>query len=124
MRIRLAVLLALCWLCCSARANTVVLHSSADLPAALRAHGLARVWGPAFIARDLPPGVAWRESIAALICGADRVLVVWSAKAAASAEVAAELATALTCRTPMVPLLLDSTPLPPGLAWVHAVDWR
>ena len=52
------------------------------------------------------------------------VLVLWSARAASSVEVAGELATARGCSALVVPVLLDSTALPAGLAGVQGVDWR
>lgn len=122
---RLVLTLATAALCCGcATAPTAVIYSTVDIEHAQRAYSLARVWGPAFIARDLMPGVQWRPSIAAVLCSADRVLVLWSAHAAASIEVGREIATATACGRPMVPVLLDSQPLPAVLADVHAVDWR
>ena len=117
-----ALLLAL--LCSTAQAQTVIIYSRADGAHAHRAHALAAVYGPALIDRQLQPGVQWRASIAAGICGADRVLLVWSASAAASADVRREIDTALTCRVPIVPVLIDSTALPGLVADVQAVDWR
>ena len=114
-----ALLLAL-----PAWSQTVVLYSRADALQAHRAHALASAYGPALIDRSLPPGVAWRPTIAAAICGASVVLVVWSERAAASAEVRREIDTAMVCRVPVVPVLIDSTPLPGLLADVNAVDWR
>ncbi|MBN8492515.1 MAG: toll/interleukin-1 receptor domain-containing protein, partial [Burkholderiales bacterium] len=72
----------------------------------------------------LPPGVPWRPVLELLICRADRVLLVWSRRAAASTEVARELQTARLCGVPVVPVLLDSTPLPADVGQIHAVDWR
>ena len=115
----LALLLAL-----PVSAQTVVLYSRFDALQAHRAHALASAYGPALIDRSLPAGVAWRPTMAAAICGASLVLVVWSERAAASVEVRRELDTALVCRVPVVPVLIDSTPLPGLLADVNAVDWR
>ena len=117
---RAAVLL----LAIPAWAQTVVIYSRADSVQAHRVQALAGVYGPALIDRALPPGVAWRPTIMAMICGAPVVLVVWSERAAASAEVRREIDTALACRVPLVPVLLDSTPLPGLLGDVNAVDWR
>jgi hypothetical protein len=117
---RAAVLL----LALPAWSQTVVLYSRADAQQAHRAHALASAYGPAVIDRALPPGVAWRPTIAKAICGASLVLVVWSERAAASSEVRREIDTAMICRVPVVPVLLDSTPLPGLLGDVNAVDWR
>jgi len=104
--------------------QTVVLYSRADAKRADQVHAMASAFGPSLIDRDLPPGVAWRPTIAAAICGASAVFVVWSERAAASVEVRREIDTALVCRVPVVPVLLDGTPLPGLLADVNAVDWR
>ena len=107
-----------------AHAQTVVVYSRADSAQAHRAQQLAAVYGQALIDRQLQPGVPWRASIAAGICSAERVLLLWSERAAASAEVRREIDTALVCRVPVVPVLIDSTPLPGLVADVQAVDWR
>ena len=107
-----------------APAQTVIVYSRVDSPQAHRAHQLASALGPALIDRTLQPGTPWRPTIARWICGADLVLLVWSASAAASAEVRRELDTALACGTAIVPVLLDSTPLPGIVADTQAVDWR
>jgi TIR domain len=120
--VRLLWLLAL--LPAAVSAQTVVIYSRTDTQQAQRAHALASVYGPASIDRNLPPGVAWRPAIAADICAARVVLLVWSERAAASAEVRREIDTALLCRVLIVPVLLDSAPLPGVVADVNAVDWR
>ena len=107
-----------------ASAQVVVIYSRADSVQAQRAQQLAAAIAPALIDRQLQPGVPWRSSIAGWICGADLVLLVWSASAAASAEVRREIDTALVCRRPIVPVLLDATPLPGLVADTQAVDWR
>lgn len=105
-------------------ADTVVLYSRADSVAAQRAHALAAVYDRAVIDRQVQPGAHWRQAMAGAICGASRVLLVWSRHAADSAEVRREIDTALVCRVNVVPVLLDSTPLPGLVADVQAVDWR
>ena len=115
----LALLLAL-----PAEAQTVVIYSRLDAPAAQRAQALAAVYDQAVIDRQVQPGAHWRQAMAGAICGAGRVLLVWSQHAAESVEVRREIDTALVCRVPVVPVLLDSTPLPGLVADVQAVDWR
>lgn len=122
MMIRLAAVALL--LPALATAHTVVIYSRADSVKAGLAHALSGVYGPALIDRQLPPGVPWRATISGQICEADRVLLMWSASAAASNEVRREIDTALQCRVPVVPVLIDSTPLPGVVADVQAVDWR
>ena len=104
--------------------QTVVIYSRADAKRADQVHAMASAFGPALIDRALPPGVAWRPTIAAAICGAAAVFVVWSERSAASSEVRREIDTALVCRVSVVPVLIDNTPLPGLLADVNAVDWR
>lgn len=105
-------------------AHTVVLYSRADAEQANRVHVLAQAFGPALIDRQLPAGATWRSTIAATICAADKALLVWSARAAQSVEVRRELDTALMCRVLVVPVLLDSTPLPGLIGDTQGVDWR
>lgn len=118
------LLAALLLLPALAAGQTVVIYSRADAAQAHRAQQLAAVYGPALIDRQLQPGAPWRATIAAGICGAERVLLVWSASAAASSEVRREIDTALVCRRLIVPVLLDATPLPGLVSDTQAVDWR
>ena len=107
-----------------AAAQTTVIYSRADSLQADKAHAMALAFGPATIDRYMTPGVAWRAHMAASICGGKLVLLLWSARAAASNEVRREIDTALICKVPVIPVLLDSTPLPGVLGDVNAVDWR
>lgn len=122
--IRALAALVLSLAAAQAAADSVVLYSHADTEHARRAYGLARAYGPVLIDTGLAPGAPWRRTIARAICSADVVLVVWSARAAASIEVGREIETGRACRALMVPVLLDDTPLPPGLAETQGVDWR
>ncbi len=121
---RALAVLALVLAAASADAGTVVLYSRADADHARRAQVLARAFAPVFIDRDLKPGVPWRATIAQAICAADVVLLVWSARAAASVEVEREIETVRRCGVRVVPVLIDDTPLPADLAGVQGVDWR
>lgn len=105
-------------------ADTVVIYSRVDAPAAQRAQALASVYDRSVIDRLVQPGAHWRQAMSGAICGASRVLLVWSRHASDSAEVRREIDTALVCRVAVVPVLLDSTPLPGLVADVQAVDWR
>jgi hypothetical protein len=115
--------LALC-LAIPAAAETAVIYSRADHDAARKVQALASVYDRSVIDRSVQPGAHWRQAMAGAICGAGRVLLVWSRHAADSAEVRREIDTALVCRVAVVPVLLDSTPLPGLVADVQAVDWR
>lgn len=106
-------------------AQTVVLYSHHDARQARRVAGLARVFDHQVqIDTELQPGVPWRDALDAGICGARRVLLVWSRRAAASVEVAREIAIARHCRVPVVAVLLDSAPLPDDVSQLQGVDWR
>jgi hypothetical protein len=115
----LALLLA-----CQAHAQTVVIYARADAISATKARDLVATCSRTTLDRDMAPGVLWRPTMAAAICAADVVLLVWSARAAASQELRREIDAALACRRPIVPVLIDSTPLPGIVADTNAVDWR
>ena len=105
-------------------ALTVLIYARADAGQVERAVRLVRSVDETWHDRDLVPGEPWRTVIAGRICTADRVLVLWSERAAASVEVAAEWRLALACGRVLVPVLLDSTPMPADLGARQAVDWR
>ena len=105
-------------------AQTVIVYSRLDAPQAVRAQRLARLYDHVLIDTDLAPGVPWRHALELGICTSDRVLLLWSRRAAASAEVAREIQTARMCGVPVVPVLLDSTPLPSDVGQLQAIDWR
>lgn len=105
-------------------AQTVIVYSRLDAPQAVRAQRLARLYDQVLIDIDLAPGVPWRPALERGICASDRVLLLWSRRAAASAEVAREIQTARLCGVPVVPVLLDGTPLPSDVGQLQAVDWR
>lgn len=105
-------------------ADTVIVYAHADARAAARVRALAKAFGAVWMDEDMAPGHLWREAIARRVCGAGRVLVVWSGAAAASLEVGAELRHAMACRRVLVPVLLDDTPMPAELGQRQAVDWR
>ena len=105
-------------------AQTVIVYSRLDAPHAARAQRLARLYDHVLIDTDLAPGVPWRPALERAICASGRVLLLWSRRAAASAEVAREIQTARMCGVPVVPVLLDSTPLPSDVGQLQAIDWR
>jgi TIR domain len=73
---------------------------------------------------SIPPGQKWRPIIMAALLEARRVLVFWCAHANSSAEVAREYTDAIERGKAVVPVLLDSTPLPPALGEFEWVDLR
>lgn len=119
----LRALLALL-LCGQAAAQTTVIYSRADAAQAKRAASLALVYGPVLIDTAIPPGAPWREIVAVGICKSKSVLLLWSRRSASSVEVAREIQTAQLCGVPVIPVLLDSSPLPNDISQVQAVDWR
>lgn len=121
-----AAVLALCLVLAAGpvEALTVLLYARADAADAERVRRLVSAFDRVWIDRDLAPGTPWRPAIGRRICSADRVLVLWSAYAAASVEVGAEWRHAAACGRRLVPVMLDSTPMPAELAGRQAVDWR
>lgn len=87
---------------------------------------LIRVTGaPVFRDKDnIPPGAAWRPLIAEALAGADATIVFWSSYSANSTEVKAEYKSAISLKKTIVPVLLDSTPLPSDLSEFNALDLR
>lgn len=123
-RLAAAAGLGLLLLASAAHGQTVILYARADQVHAQRAAGLASMWDTVWLDADLQPGTAWRAEVARRILVAKRVLVLWSARAASSAEVAAEWRIAMASQAQVLPIMLDDTPMPPELAARHAVDWR
>lgn len=118
-----ALLLALV-LSGGAHAQTVLIYARADAAQAQRAARLAGAFDAVWLDADLTPGAGWRAEVARRLLSARRVLVLWSTRAAASAEVAAEWRIALAGSAEVVPVLLDDAPLPGELAGRQGVDWR
>lgn len=108
----------------AAPAQTYIIYSHLDASQALRLRRLAMAYDAVGIDTETRPGDAWRPTIAASILAARTVLVLWSANAAASHELAPEILIALASRARVVPVMLDNTPMPPDLAARHGVDWR
>lgn len=70
---------------------------------------------------DIEFGAKWQEVLMTAINKCERVLVFWSAAAAASQWVEREWRTALAAGKSIVPMLLDKTPLPSELAVFNAM---
>lgn len=70
---------------------------------------------------DIEFGDDWEEVITRKLQECERVMIFWSANAKASEWVGREYSIALTQQKRMVPVLLDSTPLPPELSRYHAL---
>jgi hypothetical protein len=119
----LALWLVLLALTAPAWAQTTIIYSRADAAQAQRAYQLLQTCSVPFMDTDLRPGSPWRSTMVLAICHSRTVLLVWSKRAAASTEVARELQAAQMCAVPVVPLLLDSTPLPADVT-LQGADWR
>lgn len=119
-----AAILTLALLAGSAQAQTVILYARADAQHMERVRGLARAYDDVLVDREIPPGLPWRVVIAAAITQARTVLVLWSARSAASVEVGAEWRLAAAAGVRLVPVLLDDTPMPAELGSRQAIDWR
>lgn len=102
--------------------TTVILYSSLDVRCQAPVAALASVYGPVVDYRAQQPGTIWRPYMAAKIAKADVVLVLWSSAAAQSSELAPELRMAYAARGRLVPILLDSTPMPAELGARQAVN--
>ncbi|HEV7912758.1 MAG TPA: toll/interleukin-1 receptor domain-containing protein [Albitalea sp.] len=70
---------------------------------------------------DIADGDKWEAVLLKAIAGCERIMVFWSAAAAASRWVEREWRTALSLNKRIVPLILDATPLPPQLAEFQGV---
>jgi hypothetical protein len=108
----------------SANAQTVILYSQADAHEAQRIHRLAMTYSIVMRDVEIPPGEPWRATVAGWIRDAKTILILWSANAANSAELAPEWRMALASGARVVPIMLDATPMPAELAERQAVDWR
>jgi len=122
--VKVAALAALVFAMSTANAQTVILYSQRDAREAQRIHRIAVMYSIVLRDVEIPPGEPWRATVAGWIREAKTVLILWSANAAESDELAAEWRQALASPARVVPVLLDATPLPGELAGRQAVDWR
>lgn len=80
------------------------------------------IWYASFIDYlHTPRGSEWAKEHNRRIADADRVLLCWSASAARSKHVEREWRQAQELHSSIIPILLDSTPLPDELDSLHAV---
>ena len=78
-----------------------------------------------FFDRDsIAPGEKWSSAIAMAILRSDRMFVFWCHHSAKSEEVRKEYQAAIGAKKPVVPTLLDSTPLPAELGANQWCDMR
>jgi len=72
----------------------------------------------------IPPGQRWRGEIAKALAKSNLVVVFWCHHASGSNEVSKEWRAAIELAKDLLPLLLDSTPLPSELADFQWIDFR
>lgn len=72
----------------------------------------------------ITPGKKWQEEVSTAIDKAHTVLVFWCNHASQSTEVAKEWEMAIEKGKDLLPLLLDSTPLPTKLSEYQSIDFR
>lgn len=73
---------------------------------------------------SIRPGKKWREELEAAIAKSDMVMLFWCEHSEASIEVGKEIVAAKERGKDLLPLLLDSTALPPTLAEYQYIDFR
>src|SRR5687768_7571576 len=73
---------------------------------------------------ELEPGELWFEQLKSEIDHAPQLFVFWCRHSSQSVAVKREFAYALQQRKRVVPVLLDSTPLPAELSPIHGIDLR
>ena len=99
-------------------------HRDSDLVAPIVA--LLRA-SKALVFRDadqLMPGKKWRQQLDSAISNSTTILVFWCDHSRSSEEVKKEYTAAIQQRKDLLPLLLDSTPLPEELAEYQYIDFR
>jgi hypothetical protein len=73
---------------------------------------------------SIVPGKNWRSEIEGALQTCDLFAVFWSENSAQSEEIRQEYKTAISKNKDVVPILLDSTPLPGELSNYQCVDLR
>jgi hypothetical protein len=73
---------------------------------------------------SIEPGERWQEQLETAIARADKVCVFWCLHSRASRWVKREWRRAHRQKKKLIPLLLDSTPLPPELSKYQYIDFR
>lgn len=106
--------------------NVFVSYSHADAPLVAPVVELLRA-NKSLVFRDtdsIPSGKRWRSEIAEALTESHLVVVFWCDHASRSDEVSKEWKAAIEQKKDLLPLLLDATPLPPGLDEFQWIDFR
>ena len=74
--------------------------------------------------QNIRPGTKWRMELSAALKESNIVVVFWSQHSNASAEVEREYQEAIRAKKDILPVLLDSTPLPFDLTEYQWIDFR
>jgi hypothetical protein len=81
--------------------------------------------GLVFLDSDsLTPGKRWRTELSASLLDANLVILFWCLHSSESQEVAKEYQAAVRGEKDVLPVLLDSTPVPPNLREFQWIDFR
>ena len=73
---------------------------------------------------SIKPGQKWRQALNEAMEQANLVVVFWCTHSNQSAEVEREYRSAIEARKDVLPVLLDSTPVPPALDQYQWIDFR
>jgi hypothetical protein len=106
--------------------NVFVSYSHADASLVSPVVKLLRV-NKSLVFQDadtIQPGKRWQGEIAKALAGSHLVVVFWCTHASRSNEVSREWQAAIGQKKDLLPLLLDTTPLPPELAEFQWIDFR
>ena len=110
----------------SENTNVFVSYSHADASLVAPVVKLLRV-NKSLVFQDIDsirPGKKWQGEIATALAESHLVVVFWCDHASRSNEVSKEWQTAIEQEKDLLPLLLDTTPLPPELAEFQWIDFR
>ena len=106
--------------------NVFVFYSHADAALVAPVVKLLRV-NKSLVFQDtdgIQPGKRWRDEIAKALAESDLVVVFWCDHACRSTEVSTEWKGAIEQEKDVLPLLLDTTPLPLELGQFQWIDFR
>jgi hypothetical protein len=77
-----------------------------------------------FDADSIRAGKKWRTELSRALLGANLVVVFWCVHSSSSMEVASEYQAAIRAEKDLLPVILDSTPVPTELCEFQWIDFR
>jgi TIR domain len=109
--------------------NLVISYAREDRPIVRALVGLLRaalmnIEEAVYWDDDFEPGQPWFDQMKVQICAAGQVFVIWCGHTVQSVQVEREYLYARERRVTVVPVLIDSSPLPSELGVVHGIDLR